>query len=227
VHRGIKVFRGKKPADYDEARAWMVQEQIVARGVCDERVIEAVREVPRHLFVPEARRPQAYDDRPLPIGYGQTISQPFIVAFMTAALALTGEEKVLEVGAGSGYQAAILSRLAQQVISIECIRELADSASARLAELGYDNVRVAFGDGSAGLPDEAPFDAIMLTAAAPEVPWPLCQQLTDNGRLVGPVGSRYDQVLVRLQRRGDEWERETLGPVIFVPLVGRHGWQDP
>jgi protein-L-isoaspartate(D-aspartate) O-methyltransferase len=198
----------------------------VARGILDERVIEATQQVPRHLFVPEARRAQAYDDRPLPIGYGQTISQPFIVAFMTASLELTGQEKVLEIGSGSGYQTAILSMLARQVISIECIKELADSVSVRLADLGYDNVQIMLGDGSLGYPDEAPFDAIMLTAAAPDVPLPLRQQLAEGGRLVGPVGSRYDQVLVRLQRRGDEWERETLGPVIFVPLVGKHGWRD-
>jgi protein-L-isoaspartate(D-aspartate) O-methyltransferase len=220
------VFKANKPIDYDKARGRMVRDQVVARGIFDELVIQAMREVPRHLFVPEARRSQSYDDRPLPIGYGQTISQPFIVAFMTASLELTGQEKVLEVGAGSGYQAAILGRLARQVISIECVKELAHSASDRLARLGYDNVRVVLGDGSTGLPDEAPFDAIMLTAAGPDVPWPLRQQLVHGGRLVGPIGSRYDQVLVRLRRHGDEWEREALGPVIFVPLTGKHGWQD-
>jgi protein-L-isoaspartate(D-aspartate) O-methyltransferase len=220
------VFRSKKPADLDKARARMVQDQLVARGISDERVLEAMGEVPRHLFVPEVRRSHAYEDRPLSIGYGQTISQPFIVAFMTAALELTGAEKLLEVGTGSGYQTAILCRLAREVISIECIKELADSAQARLVELGYSNLRVVVGDGSMGCPDEAPFDAIMLTAAAPEVPEVMKQQLVDGGRLVGPVGSRYDQVLVRLRRFGPEWEREMLGPVIFVPLVGRHGWQD-
>ena len=174
--------------------------------------------------MPEAQRPYAYSDRPLPIGYEQTISQPFIVAFMTAALDLDGGESVLEIGTGSGYQTAILSRLARQVISVECIAELADTARARLEDLGYDNVKVILGDGSLGHPDEAPFDAIMLTAAAPAVPQPLSQQLADGGRLVGPVGARYDQILVRLRRHGDTWERETLGPVIFVPLVGKHGW---
>lgn len=203
----------------------MVRDQLVARGILDERVIEVTRQVPRHLFVPEARRLQAYEDRPLPIGYGQTISQPFIVAFMTASLELTGQERVLEIGSGSGYQAAILSLLAREVISIECIKELADSVRVRLVNLGYDNVRVVFGDGSLGYPDEAPFDAIMLTAAAPDVPPPLREQLADGGCLVGPVGSRYDQVLVRLRRYGDKWERETLGPVIFVPLVGQYGWR--
>jgi protein-L-isoaspartate(D-aspartate) O-methyltransferase len=204
----------------------MVHDQLVARGISDERVLQVMREVPRHLFVPEVRRSQAYEDRPLSIGYGQTISQPFIVAFMTAALELTGAEKLLEVGTGSGYQTAILCRLARKVISIECIKELADSAKARLAELGYSNLQVVVGDGSMGCPDEAPFDAIMLTAAAPEVPEVIKQQLVDGGCLVGPVGSRYDQLLVRLRRCGAEWEREMLGPVIFVPLVGKHGWQD-
>lgn len=220
------MFRSNKPIDYEQARARMVRDQLVARGILDERVIEVTRQVPRHLFVPEARRSQAYEDRPLPIGYGQTISQPFIVAFMTASLELTGQEKVLEIGSGSGYQAAILSLLAREVISIECIKELADSVRVRLVNLGHDNVRVVLGDGSLGYPDEAPFDAIMLTAAAPDVPPPLREQLADGGRLVGPVGSRYDQVLVRLRRYGDKWKRETLGPVIFVPLVGQYGWRD-
>ncbi len=204
----------------------MVLEQLAERDISDERVLQAMREVPRHLFVPEERRSQAYYDRPLSIGYGQTISQPYIVAYMTALLELTGEEKVLEIGTGSGYQTAILSRVSCQVITVECIKELADSARVRLAEQGYDNVRVYLGDGGVGLSGEAPFDAIMLTAASPEIPQPLCQQLADGGRLVGPIGSRYDQVLVRLRRRGNDWEREMLGPVIFVPLTGKHGWQD-
>lgn len=220
------MFKGRKPIDFDQARARMVEEQLVARGISNERVLEAMRHVPRHLFVPESRRSQAYYDRPLSIGYGQTISQPYIVAFMTAALELTGNEKVLEIGTGSGYQAAVLSRVARRVISVECIEELANSAQATLSSLGYNTVKVVYGDGGAGYQDEAPFDAIMLTAAAPEVPIPLRHQLADAGRLVGPVGSRYDQVLVRLRRQGDDWERDTLGPVIFVPLTGRHGWRD-
>jgi protein-L-isoaspartate(D-aspartate) O-methyltransferase len=214
------------PADYDEARARMVETQLMARGITDDRVLEAMREVPRHLFVPESQRSQAYYDRPLSIGYGQTISQPYIVAYMTASLKLAGTEKVLEIGTGSGYQAAILSQVAHRVITIEYIQELADSARKTLTDLGYDTVKVIVGDGSAGLPEEAPFDAIMFTAAAPEVPMPLREQLVDGGRLVGPVGSRYDQVLIRLRRSGDDWKREALTPVIFVPLMGRHGWQD-
>lgn len=216
------MFRGKRPADYDKARERMVQHQLERRGISDERVLHVMREVPRHLFVPETRRSRAYDDRPLSIGHGQTISQPYIVALMTTLMELTGQEKVLEIGTGSGYQAAILSRLVRQVISIERIQELADSARTRLASLGYDNVQVVLGDGSVGLPEEAPFDAIMLTAAAPEIPPPLRRQMSDGGCLVSPVGARYDQVLVRLRRQGDEWKRETLVPVIFVPLIGKY-----
>lgn len=216
------MFRGKRPADYDKARERMVQHQLERRGISDERVLQVMREVPRHLFVPETRRSRAYDDRPLSIGHGQTISQPYIVALMTTLMELTGQEKVLEIGTGSGYQAAILSRLVRQVISIERIQELADSARTRLASLGYDNVQVVLGDGSVGLPEEAPFDAIMLTAAAPEIPPPLRRQMSDGGCLVSPVGARYDQVLVRLRRQGDEWKRETLVPVIFVPLIGKY-----
>jgi protein-L-isoaspartate(D-aspartate) O-methyltransferase len=212
--------------DFDQARARMVAEQMAARDITDERVLQAMRTVPRHLFIPESRQGQAYHDRPLSIGYGQTISQPYIVAYMTAALELTGEEKVLEIGTGSGYQCAVLSRVARTVVSVERVPELAETARNNLQSLGYDNVSVIVGDGSLGVPEEAPFDAIMLTAAAPDVPDPLRQQLADDGRLVAPVGSRYDQVLVRLRRSGDHWDREMLGPVIFVPLTGKHGWQD-
>jgi protein-L-isoaspartate(D-aspartate) O-methyltransferase len=204
----------------------MVTQQLESRDISDQRVLQAMRQVPRHLFVPEDRQNEAYQDRPLSIGYGQTISQPYIVGYMTAALALSGDEKVLEVGTGSGYQAAVLSRVASQVITIEYIPELADTARTALAKLGYDNVEVLVGDGSAGWPEEAPYEAIMFTAAAPEIPAPLRDQLADGGRLVGPIGSRYDQVLVRLWRISNEWKTETLKAVIFVPLVGEHGWRN-
>jgi protein-L-isoaspartate(D-aspartate) O-methyltransferase len=201
----------------------MVEKQLALRGVSDEGVLRAMRQTPRHLFMPQAQRSRAYDDRPLAIGHGQTISQPYIVALMTSLLELTGKEKVLEIGAGSGYQAAILSQVANQVYSIERIPELAAEARTRLADLGYDNVQVIHGDGGLGLPEQAPFDAIILTAAAPEIPPLLYQQVKDGGLIVGPVGSRYEQVLVRLRRAGDEWKRETLTPVIFVPLTGKYG----
>ncbi len=213
----------KRPTDYDQAREWMVEKQLVVRGISDERVLQAMRETPRHLFMPQAQRSRAYDDRPLSIGHGQTISQPYIVALMTSLMELTGKEKILEIGAGSGYQAAILSQVASQIHSIERVKELAVAARARLADLGYDNVQVIHGDGGLGLPEQAPFDAIMLTAAAPEVPSPLYQQVRDGGLMLGPVGSRYEQVLIRLRRVGDEWKRETLTPVIFVPLTGKYG----
>jgi protein-L-isoaspartate(D-aspartate) O-methyltransferase len=226
VHKDKKTPDSDLNFDFNRARAHMVQDQLIARGISDERVLRAMREVPRHEFVSEGRQLQAYDDRPLSIGYEQTISQPFIVALMTEALQLEGHEKVLEIGTGSGYQAAILSRLAHQVISVEYIPDLAQTARSCLAKLGYNNVNVIVSDGSIGYIEEAPFDAIMLTAAAPELPLTLKQQLAQGGRLVGPVGARYDQVLVRLQRHAGKWEREILGPVIFVPLVGKHGWQD-
>jgi len=220
------VFWNQKPVDFDAARDRMVTQQLESRDISDQRVLQAMRQVPRHLFVPEDRQNEAYQDRPLSIGYGQTISQPYIVGYMTAALALSGDEKVLEVGTGSGYQAAVLSRVASQVITIEYIPELADTARTALAKLGYDNVEVLVGDGSAGWPEEAPYEAIMFTAAAPEIPAPLRDQLADGGRLVGPIGSRYDQVLVRLWRISNEWKTETLKAVIFVPLVGEHGWRN-
>jgi protein-L-isoaspartate(D-aspartate) O-methyltransferase len=213
----------KRPTEYDQAREWMVEKQLALRGITDERVLQAMRETPRHLFMPQAQRPRAFDDRPLTIGHGQTISQPYIVALMTSLLELTGKEKVLEIGTGSGYQAAILSQVAGQVYSIERVQELAAAARTLLADLGYDNVQVIHGDGGLGLPEQAPFDAVMLTAAAPEIPPPLYRQVRDGGLMVSPVGSRYEQVLIRLRRVGDEWKQETLTPVIFVPLTGKYG----
>ena len=217
------MFKSKRPTDYDQARERMVEKQLALRGISDERVLRAMRETPRHLFMPQAQRERAYDDRPLAIGHGQTISQPYIVALMTSLMELNGKEKILEIGAGSGYQAAILSQVAGQIHSIERVPELAAAARARLADLGYDNVQVIHGDGGLGLPEQAPFDAIMLTAAASEIPPPLYWQVRDGGLMVGPVGSRYEQVLIRLRRVGDEWKQETLTPVIFVPLTGEYG----
>lgn len=205
-------------------RERMVQEQIAARGVRDPRVLEAMRRVPRHFFVPEAYRHLAYSDGPLPIGHGQTISQPYIVARMTELLALQGDEKVLEIGTGSGYQAAILAHLAREVHTIERVPELAQQAAERLRALGLTQVTVHQGDGSGGLPEEAPFDAILVTAAAPEVPRPLLAQLRDGGRLVLPVGTRGVQYLERWTRQGKQYRRERLEPVAFVPLVGEYGW---
>jgi protein-L-isoaspartate(D-aspartate) O-methyltransferase len=207
--------------EWKSLRHEMVQTQIAARGIEDEKVLAAMKEVPRHEFVPPAYRSQAYEDHPLPIGKGQTISQPYIVAIMTQAMRLEGEEKVLEVGTGSGYQAAVLSHLCEEVHTIEIHEELANTARETLERLGYDNVTVYAGDGYAGVPEEQPFDAIMITAAPPKVPQPLKEQLTVDGELVLPVGDHF-QNLLRIIRTGESsWSREEILPgVIFVPMTG-------
>jgi protein-L-isoaspartate(D-aspartate) O-methyltransferase len=203
-----------------QARERMVAEQIAARDVRDERTLAAMRKVPRHLFVPPEMVGQAYDDHPLPIGHGQTISQPYIVAFMTEALGLKGGETVLEVGTGSGYQAAVLAQIAARVYTIEIVAPLADEARERLKRLGYTNVEVRAGDGYLGWPEAAPFDAIMITAAAPRVPEPLEQQMKDGGRLILPVGDEW-QELVLVTRRGARYEERRVLPVRFVPMTGK------
>jgi protein-L-isoaspartate(D-aspartate) O-methyltransferase len=203
----------------------MVETQIAARGVKDERVLAAMRKIPRHLFIPGEARSAAYGDYPLPIGHGQTISQPYIVAMMTALLQISPEDRVLEIGAGSGYQAAILGTLAKEVISIERIPEVARLAQENLSTAGITNVRVVVGDGTLGCPEKAPYDGVLITAATPAVPPPLIDQLAEGGRLVAPVGSRDLQELVRLTKRGDDLTREFFGGVVFVPLLGEHGWE--
>ena len=212
---------GARPSegpDFARAREAMVREQIASRGVRDERTLAAMRKVPRHLFVPPAAAGEAYDDHPLPIGHGQTISQPYIVAFMTEALGLDGGESVLEVGTGSGYQAAVLAEVAARVYTIEIVPPLAEEAGERLRRLGYANVEVRSGDGYRGWPEAAPFDAIMVTAAAPRIPEPLKEQLKDGGRLILPVGDEYQELIVVTRRGGSFAERRVL-PVRFVPLV--------
>ena len=210
----------------EKERLRMVESQIAARGVRDERVLSAMREVPRHLFVPESYQTAAYNDSPLPIGKGQTISQPYIVAVMTELLRLMPTDKVLEIGSGSGYQAAILGKLAQMVVTVERIPEVAEIARANLARVGITNVTVATGNGTIGYPEGAPFDGILITAATPSVPAPLIDQMAEGGRLVAPVGSRDLQELVRLTRKGERITRELFGGVVFVPLLGEHGWQE-
>ena len=205
--------------DYARARERMVEEQIEARGIKDSLVLAAMRKVPRHLFVPERYRSEAYADHPLPIGYGQTISQPYIVAYMTEALRLKGGEKVLEIGTGSGYQAAVLAEIADSVFTIEIIPELAESARERLRRLGYKNIFVLCGDGYRGWPEHAPFDAIIVTAAPDHIPGPLVEQLKVGGRMVIPVGSVYQELfLVVKTERGVE--KRSLLPVRFVPMTG-------
>jgi protein-L-isoaspartate(D-aspartate) O-methyltransferase len=214
----------KESDELIKARERMVEDQIRSRGIVDTRVLDAMRTIPRHVFVPSENRHIAYADAPLPIGHRQTISQPFIVALMTELLELKGEETVLEIGTGSGYQAAILGRLAKQVYSLERIPELAEQAKEVLCALRFDNVEVLVADGSQGLPEHAPYGAIMVTAAAPRVPAPLKEQLADGGRLVLPVGEQAGQILERWKRKGDDFGRERVAPVAFVPLVGEHGW---
>lgn len=191
----------------------------------DDRVLAAMAEIPRHLFVPAAIRPQAYNDNALPIAGGQTISQPYIVARMTELLELTGSEKVLEIGAGSGYQTAVLAMLARKVFAIERLETLEAEAEARLSSLGFRNIVIKSGDGTNGWSDYAPYDAILVAAGGPEMPQPLVDQLRIGGRLVIPIGhDQRSQVLVRVRRTEKGFEEEDLGSVAFVPLIGRHGW---
>jgi protein-L-isoaspartate(D-aspartate) O-methyltransferase len=202
------------------AREDMVATQIASRGVRDPKTLAAMRKVARHLFVPPAAVGQAYEDYPLPIGHGQTISQPYIVGYMTDALELKGGETVLEVGTGSGYQAAVLAEIAARVFTIEIVAPLAEEAAARLKRLGYGNVEVRAGDGYLGWPEAAPFDAIVLTAAAPHIPEPLKQQLKDGGRLVLPVGDDWQELVV-VTRKGDRFDEKRVLPVRFVPMTGK------
>ena len=205
----------------------MIESQLRTRGLRNARVLAAMNAVPREQFVPEQERPDAYSDWPLPIGYGQTISQPFTVAFMADALQLRGDEKVLEIGTGSGYGAAVLSRLAREVHTIERIALLAELARQRLTNLGYENVFVHVGDGSLGLPDEAPFDAICVTASAEAVPTTFTEQLALGGRLVIPVGDfRGGQRMWRYTQVAGALQSEDLGGFAFVPLIGKYGWED-
>jgi protein-L-isoaspartate(D-aspartate) O-methyltransferase len=212
--------------NFSAAREWMVESQLKRRGINDLRVLRAMRSVPRHRFVPRHLWDQAYNDYPLPIGEDQTISQPYIVAMMTEALELIGTEKVLEIGAGSGYQAAILAELAQEVYTVERIDFLARNAEQILKSLGYENVHVVVADGTLGWPPASPYDAIVVTAGAPQVPQPLVEQLALGGRLVIPVGDRYSQTLTRIRRTptGD-LKTEYLGGCRFVKLIGEHGWK--
>jgi protein-L-isoaspartate(D-aspartate) O-methyltransferase len=203
-----------------------IDEQLAARGIHDPRVLDAMRRVPRHAFVPEDSQALAYTDRALPIGNGQTISQPYMVAAMTQALMLTGTEHALEIGTGSGYQAAILGELARDVITIERRPELARLATTTLAALGYTNVDVIVGDGTVGYPAAAPFDAILVAAGAPRVPESLKQQLSDAGRLVIPIGTAAQQRLTLVVRHGDQFAESVHGGCVFVPLVGAEGWPE-
>ncbi|HEX9942756.1 MAG TPA: protein-L-isoaspartate(D-aspartate) O-methyltransferase [Thermoanaerobaculia bacterium] len=217
---GMAVSSPPREDEFAVARRRMVEEQIRARGVTEPAVLAAMAAVPRHLFVPEGERRDAYEDQPLPIGAGQTISQPYIVALMTSLLDLRPGARVLEIGTGSGYQAAVLSRLAKDVYTIEIVKPLGERARRTLAELGYKNVHVRIGDGYKGWPDAEPFDAIVVTAAPPRIPEPLMKQLKTGGKLVIPVGRTYQDLIVLTKRRDGGFDRESVLPVVFVPMTG-------
>ena len=216
----------KEEVFFIEKRERMVKDQLIRRGINDKRVLEAMRKVPRHLFVPQDVINEAYNDYPLPIGHGQTISQPYMVALMTEALELKGDEKTLEIGTGSGYQTAILAELCKEVYTIERIISLLDKAKKVLKKLGYKNIFFKAGDGTLGWPENRPYDAIIVTAGAPKIPQPLLDQLADKGRLVIPVGDRFSQELVKITKIKDDIIRENLGGCRFVDLIGIHGWKE-
>jgi len=204
----------------------MVNEQIVARGIKDERVLAVMRKIHRHEFLPEAIRSMAYNDSALPLGEGQTMSQPYMVALMTELLRLKGAERVLEIGTGSGYQAAVLAELCEKVYTVERIKSLADKTRVQLDRLGYKRVAIKVYDGTYGWKEMAPFDAIIVTAGSPDIPAPLVEQLKVGGRMVIPVGDRYGQQLITVVKTPDGMITERSLPCVFVPLIGNHGWKE-
>jgi protein-L-isoaspartate(D-aspartate) O-methyltransferase len=212
--------------DYRLARERMVRNQLIPRGITDKRVMKAMGKIQRHLFMDEALVGEAYNDHPLPIGHKQTISQPYIVALMTQALELTGNEKTLEIGTGSGYQTAVLAELSSRVYTIERIRALMERARHMLQELGYTNVLFKSYDGTLGWEEYSPYDAIIITAGAPAVPEPLLEQLAEGGRMIVPVGDKFSQELIKITRRKDSYDKKSLGGCRFVDLIGAHGWKE-
>lgn len=223
--KGVKLREKLGPEeDYQLQQELMVETQLRSRGVRNARVLEAMRRVERHRFVPESERDRAYGDFPLGIGEGQTISQPYMVAVTIAALELKGEERILDVGAGSGYQTALLSLLAAEVYAVERIPTLAESAERTLKDLNYNNVTMVIGDGSAGLAAHAPYDGIAVAAGSPQVPKPLLEQLKDGGRLVIPVGNHLSQVLTVIHKRGGKFHTTKLDACRYVKLIGEYGW---
>ncbi len=212
--------------DFQNMRDLMVDTQLIQRGIRDERVLKAMRKVPRHLFLEESQWFRAYDDMALPIGEGQTISQPYMVAIMTELLELKGDEKVLEIGTGSGYQAAILAELSKEVYTIERVQSLSERASRVLRSLGYENVHLRVGDGTLGWPEEAPFDRVIITAACPGIPVPIKDQLNERGIIVAPVGERFSQILLKARKEKGRLIEDYHTPCVFVPLIGKYGWKD-
>jgi len=217
---------GEKREKWAAQRCAMVEDQLRRRGIRDRRVLEALAKVPRHRFVPEGLQDYAYDDGPLSIGESQTISQPYMVALMTECLALQPEDRVLEVGTGSGYQAAVLAELVREVHSIERIPVLYERAARHLSDLGYRNARLHMGDGSLGLPEHSPYEGILVTAGAPDIPAALVGQLAPGGRLVVPVGGPYHQTLFRVVRDREGIRKESVTGCVFVPLIGAQGWEE-
>ncbi len=211
--------------DWQQQRQRMVDEQLIARKIHDQRVLAAMARVPRHLFVPETLQAHAYSDQALPLSLGQTISQPYIVALMAQELLLNPHEQLLEIGAGSGYAAAVFAELVAKVVTIERHQALANQTQARLRALGYTTIEVVWGDGSLGYPMAAPYHAISIPAATPQLAQTLLSQLYDGGRLVAPVGEARDQRLIRLQRQGQNWQKTSISNVRFVPLIGAGGWE--
>lgn len=211
--------------DYAVLKKRMVEEQLLPRGIKDQNVLDAFLKVERHKFIPTDLASNAYADFPLPIGNGQTISQPYIVALMTECLSLTGKEKVLEIGTGSGYQAAILAELSKEVYSVERFENLAKMAQGVLNELGYANIKIKVGDGTLGWPEEAPFDRIIITAASPRIPLLLTEQLKDNAKLIMPLGESFSQVLTLFEKKKDKLESTQICGCVFVPLVGKYGYK--
>lgn len=203
----------------------MVEIQLITRGIKDRRVLDAMRKVPRHLFIDESIQYKAYDDMALPIGEGQTISQPYMVAIMTELLELKGNEKILEIGTGSGYQAVILAELSKEVYTIERVAVLVKRAEERFNFLGYGNIHVKVGDGTLGWPEEAPFDRVIITAGTPKIPDPLIEQLSEEGIIIAPVGDRFSQQLIKVKKSKGRPSEEYHTPCIFVPLIGEYGWK--
>ena len=212
--------------DFAVLRKRMVDEQLIPRGIKNSRVLNAFLKVERHKFIPEELRMSAYADFPVPIGAGQTISQPYIVALMTECLGLSGEEKILEIGTGSGYQTAILAELAKEVYTMERIESLSRNAETVLNELGYKNIKIRVGDGSLGWKEDAPFDRIIITAASPRIPLPLTEQLNESGKLILPLGESFSQVLTVVEKKKGELESIEVCGCVFVPLIGKYGWKN-
>jgi protein-L-isoaspartate(D-aspartate) O-methyltransferase len=212
--------------DYKALRNKMIEEQLIRRGIRDERALDAFKKIERHKFISQDLSVDAYADFPLSIGEGQTISQPYIVALMTECLSLSGQEKVLEIGTGSGYQTAILAELSKEVYSIERLEGLANKATDILENLGYKNIKIKVGDGSLAWPEQAPFDRIIVTAASPKIPLPLIEQLKENGKLILPLGESFSQTLTLLEKKQDKIESIKVCGCVFVPLIGEHGWKN-